>query len=302
MYQLGRAFSAVTIVEGTVHVARHHALQVIHLEERLRIAWELDVQALFLRHPALMLWTTRVYSFIHIPGTILFLVWLYYYTNTQNRVLSRNSNSAHGSPAGPLLYEARRRTMALCNILAFIVFTAWPCMPPRLLSDPASQGKDVVEASKYAFVDTVHAKNGEASVWTENRFVNHYAAMPSLHFGYSLLVGLTIATIPLAARHRRSPSVWMPLLGRLSCPSLSRFFCILIGFGYSFIILTAIVATANHFILDAVAGAIICGIAWNGNRVLLNLVPLEDCFLWCVRIHKPERRIVEKGVLQEDLC
>lgn len=272
----------------------------MHLEERLQIFWELDIQTLFLSHPTLMLWTTRIYSFIHIPGTILFLVWLYYYTNTQNRIPRRSSESAHGSPAGPLLYEARRRTMALCNILAFIVFTAWPCMPPRLLSDPKSQGKDVAEAQKYPFVDTVHAKNGEASVWTENRFVNHYAAMPSLHFGYSLLVGLTIATIPLASRHRRSASVSVPLLGRFSCPSLSRMICVFTGFSYSFAILTAIVATANHFILDAVAGAIICGVAWHGNRILLNLVPLEDCFLWCLRIHKPERHVVEKGVLQED--
>lgn len=54
-------------------------------------------------------------------------------------------------------------------------------------------------------------------------------------------------------------------------------------------ILVAIVATANHFILDAVAGAIVCGLGWWGNSVLLNLVPLEDYFLRLVRIHKPER-------------
>jgi hypothetical protein len=47
------------------------------------------------------------------------------------------------------------------------------------------------------------------------------------------------------------------------------------------------VATANHFVLDAVAGAIACIIAWNFNDVLLNLVPLEDYFLAVLRIHKP---------------
>jgi len=55
----------------------------------------------------------------------------------------------------------------------------------------------------------------------------------------------------------------------------------------------AIIATANHFVLDAVAGAMVCGIAWTGNRVLLNLLPLEDYFLLLVRIDKPERRSVE---------
>lgn len=48
-----------------------------------------------------------------------------------------------------------------------------------------------------------------------------------------------------------------------------------------------IIATANHFILDAVAGALVCAIAWKTERFLLNLLPLEDWFLWGVRTHKP---------------
>jgi len=64
--------------------------------------------------------------------------------------------------------------------------------------------------------------------------------------------------------------------------------CVLIGVAYPSIILVAIIATANHFILDAVAGAIVCAMAWMGNRVLLNLLPLEDVFLWCIRTHFPE--------------
>lgn len=66
--------------------------------------------------------------------------------------------------------------------------------------------------------------------------------------------------------------------------------CVALGFGYPATILLAIIATANHFILDAVAGAIVCGIAWNSERFLLNLLPLEDWFLWCLRMHKPEVR------------
>lgn len=53
-------------------------------------------------------------------------------------------------------------------------------------------------------------------------------------------------------------------------------------------ILVAIVATANHFILDAVAGALVCALGWHINGVILNLLPLEDYFLWVVGIHKPE--------------
>lgn len=178
VYQLGRAFTAVTIVEGTVHVARHHALQIIHFEKKLHIFYELQIQHYFLQHPRLLTWINNIYSFIHIPGTILFLVGLYYYTTTRNRLnesqAGKNVGEVQGSPAGPRLYEARRRTMAMCNLIAFIVFTIYPCMPPRLLSDPKVKGPSGAEARSYGFVDTVHGEGGKGSIWTENRFCNQY--------------------------------------------------------------------------------------------------------------------------------
>lgn len=106
--------------------------------------------------------------------------------------------------------------------------------------------------------------------------------MPSLHFGYALLISLTIATLPLAPQHSR------------------RLICTLIGFSYASTILIAIIATANHFILDAVAGAAVCALGWMGNEVLLNLLVVEDWFLWVVRIEKPRRSVVsveEGGVV-----
>lgn len=100
----------------------------------------------------------------------------------------------------------------------------------------------------------------------------HVAAMPSLHFGYSLLIGLTVATIPINGVR---PNSW------------KRAVITVLGLSYPALIFTAIVATANHFILDAVAGAIVCGVAWSANGLLLNLCVLEDYFLWIIRIHKP---------------
>lgn len=292
VYQLGRAFTAVTLSQGTVLTAREHALQLIRLEQRLNIFWEPAIQQWFLQFPMLMHWINRIYSFIHIPGTILFLIWLYYLTITSNR---------HGgsSPAGAALYQARRRTMATCNLLAFNVFTLWPCMPPRLLSDPSYNGLQADLAKSFGFVDTVHGTDGESSVWTTNKFCNQYAAMPSLHFGYSLLIGLTIMSIPLTeASERRRSVAWR--LGawriRASIPSWKRLTCVFFGVTYPALILVAIVATANHFILDAVAGGILCGVAWKMESSLLNLVPLEDYFLWCLRMHKPEIESREKEV------
>ncbi|PHH84055.1 hypothetical protein CDD83_2563 [Cordyceps sp. RAO-2017] len=272
VYQVGRALTALSLVEGTVNVARKHALQLIHLEQRLNIFYEVPVQRWFLARPTLMHWINRVYSFIHIPGTIFFLVALFYLTTTRKRMAVAGRVRSDPVAAGPALYEARRRTMAMCNLVAFVVFTLWPCMPPRLLSDPDYRGDYAAEAKSYGFVDTVHGKGGESSVWTTNRFCNQYAAMPSLHFGYSLLIGLTVATLPISG---------------LRATSWKRAGIVALGMSYPALILTAIVATANHFVLDAVAGALVCAVAWRANGLLLNLCVVEDYFLWLLRIHKP---------------
>ncbi|RFU81215.1 hypothetical protein TARUN_962 [Trichoderma arundinaceum] len=269
---LAEAWYWALIYWGTVHVARKHALRLIHLEQRLGVFWEVSFQQWFLERPTLLHWINRVYSFIHIPGTIFFLVALFYLTTTRKRRAMTGRVRNDLVSAGPALYEARRRTMAMCNLIAFVVFTLWPCMPPRLLSDPNYNGPDAEEAKSFGFVDTVHSSAGESSVWTTNKFCNQYAAMPSLHFGYSLLIGLTVATLPVTGVR---PNSWK----RIAIAAL--------GLSYPALIFTAIVATANHFILDAVAGAIVCGIAWNANGLLLNLCILEDYFLWIVRIHKP---------------
>ena len=114
-----------------------------------------------------MHWINRTYSFVHIPATITYLIWLYYLTITAYRAPA--SEVRERTPGGPALYQARRRTMAMCNLIAFVVFTAWPCMPPRLLSDPSYNGDDALEAKSFGFVDTVHSTEGESSVWTKNR-------------------------------------------------------------------------------------------------------------------------------------
>jgi len=146
------------------------------------------------------------------------------------------------------------------------------------------------------------------------------AAMPSLHFGYALLIGITIATLPLSPSstptksaspshsRARSHSISLPFSKRrihlpsLSTPSLHRLLCITLGFLYAATILVAILATANHFILDAVAGAAVCAIGWLGNGVLLNLRPVEDYAMWCVRIHVGDRGEKRDGGEGSDEC
>lgn len=112
--------------------------------------------------------------------------------------------------------------------------------------------------------------------------------MPSLHFGYSLLVGLGIMQLPLAhpGRCYRIGKVPVPV------PSVPKLICVVAGFLYPFTILAAIVSTANHFILDAVVGGSICLVALRYNELMLNLLPIEDCLMWCLRIHKPGQQPV----------
>ncbi|KAL8782847.1 MAG: hypothetical protein Q9195_009554 [Heterodermia aff. obscurata] len=291
VYQLGRAFTAVRFDQHTVDVARHHAFDLIRIEKALGIFWELQLQARVLKHTMLLSYTNWIYSYIHIPATISFLVWLYYHTITSANSVAWSDHverRLHKVLRGASLYEARRRTMAMCNLIAFTIFTTWPCMPPRLLSDPSVNGPDGDHARSYGFVDTVHGASGSGSVWTSNKFCNQWAAMPSLHFGYSLLIGFTIMTLPLSPNSISTSSGKAKRSGYTKLPSWRRCLCITCGVLYPAIILFAVIATANHFILDVVAGALVCGLAWVSNRLLLNLLPLEDCFLWLLRIHKPE--------------
>lgn len=190
VYQVGRAIGALAMDETTVDVARRHALQLIHLEQKLHVFVEKPVQEWFLQHATLMRWTNRAYSFIHIPGSILFLVVFYYLTTTRPRKIAQSTlptKSSSPNRAGwralsrstlnPALYEQRRRTMAMCNLFAFVIFTLWPCMPPRLLSDPDYAGPDAKGARSYGFIDTVHGADGESSVWTTNKFCNQYGEL-----------------------------------------------------------------------------------------------------------------------------
>ncbi|KAL9124062.1 MAG: hypothetical protein Q9217_006573 [Psora testacea] len=295
VYQIGRAVTALMINQGVVHVARDHAMQIISLERTLNIFQELQLQRAFLQHPALMAVVNAIYSYVHIPATILFLTCLYYVTITSPNIAAslRSSNrrvSKTRCLTGRALYSSRRRTLATSNLIAFVIFTTWPLMPPRLLSDKSVIGPSGDKARAFGFVDTVHRidKTG-GSIWTTNKFCNQWAAMPSLHFGYALIIGATIITLPFASPE---PEEWDPsghsMARSWSLPTWQTMLCVGCGICYPMVILIAVITTANHFFLDVVGGTIVVALAWFGERVLLNLLPLEDWFLSLLRIHKPD--------------
>jgi hypothetical protein len=89
------------------------------------------------------------------------------------------------------------------------------------------------------------------------------AAFPSLHFGYSFVIGVSLF-IYSPHKFMRSIALFYPLL-----------------------ILLVIMATANHYIIDAIGGFFVTIAAHRFNRILLNLRPVEEWGFWLTRTEKP---------------
>ncbi|MFJ3924230.1 bifunctional glycosyltransferase 87/phosphatase PAP2 family protein [Streptomyces sp. NPDC090022] len=117
-------------------------------------------------------------------------------------------------------YRWARASLGLATVLALIGFWLYPLAPPRLMPG-------------LGFIDTVHGPQDLANpqYGAMTAISNQYAAMPSLHFGWSLWCGIVIVVL--------APKAWQKLLGVL----------------HPLITVCAIVATANHWVLDAVGGA-----------------------------------------------
>ncbi|WP_329561329.1 phosphatase PAP2 family protein [Streptomyces uncialis] len=141
------------------------------------------------------------YATLHFIVTLGVLVWLF---------------RSH-----PGRYAATRTVLFATTGVALLGYYLYPLAPPRLMTGGG-------------FIDTVlvHETWGSMASGDLKNMSNQYAAMPSMHIGWSLWCGLTIfflAKVP-----------WAKVLGLL----------------YPVVTLVVIVATANHFWLDAVGGMV----------------------------------------------
>jgi hypothetical protein len=116
------------------------------------------------------------------------------------------------------VFALYRNALLISGALGLVAFASFPLAPPRFLD---------------GFVDTIAAESDGYRRFNASALVNEYAAMPSLHFGWVLLVGIAIASL---AGHRMVRAVGMAL------PVL---------------MLAAIVLTGNHFLLDAAVGGVV---------------------------------------------
>jgi hypothetical protein len=114
-------------------------------------------------------------------------------------------------------YRLVRNTMLLSGGIGLVVFAAFPVAPPRLAG--------------LGLVDTVTEYSRAYRLLQPPAFVNQYAAMPSLHVGWDLLIGIAVF-------------IYAPIL-------LLR----LVGLLLPLLMVSAVLLTANHYLVDAVAGA-----------------------------------------------
>ncbi|MFC3576616.1 bifunctional glycosyltransferase 87/phosphatase PAP2 family protein [Streptomyces yaanensis] len=124
----------------------------------------------------------------------------------------------------PVDYRWARSALGFATLLALVGFWLYPLAPPRLMPE-------------LGMIDTVHGVQdfSKPDYGALTALTNQYAAMPSLHFGWSLWCGVVIAIV--------ASKWWMKTLGLL----------------HPLFTVSAIVATGNHWVLDAVGGGIVVG-------------------------------------------
>jgi hypothetical protein len=217
------AYALYLLVRGTVTerkgFAMENAERVIDAEQGLGIFREADLQAAVLRSDAAEWLMSTAYIWGHLPVIIVVAVWLF----------------ARHRPQ----YSLYRNAFLISGAIGLVVFWLLPTAPPRLLQ-------------QWGFVDTA-SKSAGYYVWQPPAFVNQYAAMPSLHFGWNVLV-----TAALFAHLRRAR------YAALGMPPVAG---------------AAAVLTANHFFLDLAAGGAVALLGlWLAGRLRASL-PRRPPFL-----------------------
>jgi len=188
------------------------------MENHLSIAVEDSVNRAVNSVGWLVIGMNYYYATLHFVVTLSVLVWLY---------------RSH-----PGRYTAARLTLFATTATALLGYYLCPLAPPRLMPGDG-------------FVDTVlvHETWGSMASGDLKHMSNQYAAMPSMHIGWSLWCGLTIYALA------RVP--WVRVLGLL----------------YPVATLIVIVATANHFWLDAVGGMLCLALGFLVARLWYGALP-----------------------------
>jgi hypothetical protein len=188
-------------VEGGEARAVEHAFGLVTIEQTLGLFHEASVQRAIESQP----WLAQTMKLIYLHAYLPMLV-------TAAAVMFLRDRA---------LYRSYRNALFASAAVGLVIFAVLPVAPPRMLPE-------------YGFFDPIHAFG------TNVAHKNEFAAVPSFHFGFTLLAAIGVSH---AFRFNR----WL-------CAALSLF---------PVIMLVSIVSTANHFFLDAAAGGAIVMLAWS---------------------------------------
>jgi hypothetical protein len=199
-YQLVRG-----MVDAKVGVATLNATNLMILEQKLHFFVEPSIQAWATSKAWIIDIASWMYINTHFVVTLGAIVWLY---------LRRNES-----------FYFVRNTFMIAMGLALVGYYLFPTAPPRLM--PA-----------WGFTDSVADFTGVPETSQPvNAFFNLYAAVPSMHVAFALIVGWPVARL---VRPRVLKLAW----------SL-----------YPLLVTFVVVATGNHFLMDAVLGALTAGVS-----------------------------------------
>ncbi|MFE2324723.1 phosphatase PAP2 family protein [Streptomyces sp. NPDC059385] len=198
VYKAGRTLST-----GRTGEAFRNAGWTWDAERALHLPGEGAVQRLLLHGDALVHTANTYYAAVHFPATALFLIWLYV--------------------RRPGHYLWARRVLAVLTGAALVLHLAFPLAPPRMLG-----------AAHLVDTGQVYGPSVYGAEPAADTMANQFAAMPSLHFGWALMLALGM----IAATTSRWRVLW--LLHPLAT-------------------LLVVVGTANHYWLDSIVAAVLLG-------------------------------------------
>lgn len=189
-------------------LAEGHGHQILDAETFLHLDIEHSLNRLAARTPWLRDVGDFYYSTFHFLVPIALLAWLYV------RRVPR--------------YRGARTALGCTTVLGLVGFWLYPLAPPRLMPG-------------LGYIDTAHGPQNlsDPDFGALTSLSNQYAAMPSLHVGWSLWCAVIVFMM--------TRNVWLRALGALY-PLMTAF---------------VVMATANHYLLDAVGGvlAVVVGFA-----------------------------------------
>ncbi len=227
LYELARG-----MVVGNAAEAVRHARQLVTLERSTGLFIEERTQDAAHVFPGLIDLLSTSYLTFHLAVTVVVLLWLH---------------RRH-----PAAFPLVRTTLVLASGLALVGYLAYPTAPPRL--------------SGIGITDTVSGGHIDLNSGLVSSLYNPYAAVPSMHIGYALVVAASLL--------RYGRRVAVRVVGALYPP----------------FVLLVVVATGNHFLLDALAGAAVVGVA--AGVALLLARPAADA---AGLARFPERRAPEQA-------